>query len=353
MTFHPVTPTIGNVVPPLPVADGGTGQVTLTANELLVSGTTPTGAFQQVTTGTPGQVLLSGAPPTFGAQNYGGIFGNGSDGAVIFDGIATPVAGATLSGSTYTMTRDIQGTNVTVNNGVTLKPTNFRIFCLGTFTNNGTISAAGNAASAGTAGGNNGSALLTGGAAGGNGGTGVNGTGANGSAANFGIAGGNGGAGTSGAAGSGGAISGTSNVNAQANILNTPHPLLVGITTYFNSSRTMFWGAGGGGGGSDASSNAGGGGGGGGSIVAIFAWAAVNSATGTITVQGGAGANGTGGNAGGGGGGSGGLVAVYTLAAWTQSGTVTVTGGAKGTKAGSGADGSNGGTGVSLNVVVV
>ena len=37
------------------------------------------------------------------------------------------------------MTRDIHCTSITVNNGVTVKTGNCRIFCRGTVTNNGTI----------------------------------------------------------------------------------------------------------------------------------------------------------------------------------------------------------------------
>ena len=48
------------------------------------------------------------------------------------------------SASTYTLTRDIHCTSVTINNGVTVKTANYRIFCRGTITNNGTISNNGN-----------------------------------------------------------------------------------------------------------------------------------------------------------------------------------------------------------------
>lgn len=290
---------------------------------------------------------------------FAGIFGNGSDGAITFDGTTTPVAGATLSGSTYTMTRDIQATSVTVNGGVTavtVKTSSsqgtFRIFCQGTVTvaSNATITAAGNAASGSTAGAALASGSLVGGRAGGAGGTGVSGGGANGANASFGVAGGAGGAGTSGGFGSGGTVTFSGTI-AVTNILITPVPVLAGIVGYGGSSPQIGAGAGGGGGGSDASSNAGGGGGGGGGIVAILAYAVVNN--GTITAAGGAGANGTGGNAGGGGGGSGGLILIYTLSAWTA-GTTNVSGGGKGLKAtgGTGSDGNNGGTGNVLNVVV-
>jgi hypothetical protein len=43
------------------VANGGTGDATFTANELIASGTTSTGAFQQITNGSAGQVLTANA----------------------------------------------------------------------------------------------------------------------------------------------------------------------------------------------------------------------------------------------------------------------------------------------------
>jgi hypothetical protein len=282
----------------------------------------------------------------------GGLFGQGTDGAITFDGIATPVAGATLSGSTYTMTRDIQATSITVNATVTVKPVNWRLFCKGTITvaSTGAIVADGGAASGSTAGtAVNTVNMIQGSGAGGAGGTGVSGAGANGGTVNWGLIGGAGGAGTSGAGGTGGTSNtGSSLTNGPNNPFITPIPYLQGGAFWNGANRGLNWGAGGGGG-SDASSNAGGGGGGGGGVICMFAYAVVNS--GTLSAQGGAGANGTGGNAGGGGGGTGGFVVAYTLSAWTA-GTITVNGGAKGTHSGTGSDGNNGAAGTSLNVVL-
>lgn len=295
------------------------------------------------------QVVTAGFLTGLSPQNYAGVFGAGSDGAVTFDGTTT-VLGLVPSTSVYTMTRDIFCTAITVNNGVTLKTGNFRIFCQGTVTTNGTISNAGNAASGATPGGVAGSAAAyAGGRAGGAGGSGSSGAGAAGGVAVFGTPGGAGGAGVSGAAGAGGTTSIT-NATASAGIFPTPFAALLGVAGYAFASNLLGTGAGGGGGGSDSSSNAGGGGGGGGGIVAIFAWA-VNNGGGTISVAGGAGGNAVGGNAGGGGGGSGGLILVYTLTAWTA-GTTNVTGGALGTKLGSGTNGNTGGAGLVLNVVL-
>jgi hypothetical protein len=287
-------------------------------------------------------------------KSPGGVFGTGADGAVAFDGTATYAGFSTTTGSApnlvYTLTRDVQATSIIISAGITVKTGNFRVFCQGSCTNNGTLSNAGNNAS-GSSGGGASSAALTGGRAGGGGGTGVSGPGGNGTAANFGTAGGNGGAGTSGAAGTGGTAANTGTI-AQNNLLQVPWALIVNQVNYANTGYSVGFGAGGGGGGSDASSNAGGGGGGGGGVVAVFAGAFTNSATGTVTVAGGNGANGTAGNAGGGGGGAGGLIAIYTRTPWLQSGTLNVGGGTKGTHAGTGADGVNGGAGLSLNVVV-
>lgn len=67
------------------------------------------------------------------------LFGTGADGAVAFDG-STTILGLVPAGNIYTMTRDIHCTNITINNGVTIKPAGYRIYATGTLTNNGTIS---------------------------------------------------------------------------------------------------------------------------------------------------------------------------------------------------------------------
>jgi hypothetical protein len=330
------------------------------AADLPAGTTSAQGALQL--DGTAGDIQPVGTAAVAGAKGeaadaehvhlgfFGGIFGTGADGSVTFDGTTT-ILGMVPSASVYTMTRDIQCTSITINNGVTLKPAGYRIFCRGTVTNNGTITVAGNAATAGAAGAATGSTSLGGGLAGGAGGTGANGSGAAPAVnASFGSAGGAGGAGTSGGAGNGG-TAGVSNTIGQNNVLQTPYAILTGIYFYALTTRALSWGGAGGGGGSDAGSNAGGGGGSGGGIIAILAFAVINN--GTITVQGGNGANGTGGNAGGGGSGSGGLIVAYTLVAWTA-GTLTVSAGTPGSKAGSGtgSNGNSGGVGLALNVVL-
>lgn len=271
----------------------------------------------------------------------GSIFGNGSDGALVFNGSST-VAGMVPSSNVYTMTRDIYATDITINNGVTLKPANFRIFCRGTLSNAGTISAIGNAgAAAGTAGGSMGSGTLVGGRAGG---AGTTGTGGAGSAAFIGMpAGGAGGAGNPGAAGAGGTI-----VNSTVMPYQLVFPVLSLNTSFNFNQNPPMGGPGGGAGGGDGTNNGGGGGSGGG-IIVIIAYKVVN--TGTISVKGGAGGTPTAGNTGGGGSGSGGVILIYTLVAWTA-GTTDVTAGSAGSLHGTGSNGVAGGSGTVLNVVL-
>jgi hypothetical protein len=327
------------------------------AADLPTGTTSAQGALQL--DGTAGDIQPVGTAAAAGAKGqaadaehvhpgfFGGIFGNGTDGALTLNGTNT-YPGMSLAGSTYTMSRDIQATSITISGGVTLKPANFRILCRGTVTNAGTISSVGFSSSSSAGGSLSASGSMGGGRAGGAGGTGASGAGANGTAASNGNAGGAGGAGTSGTAGAGGTTT-VSLANAQANVFSLPFAVLSGVGGFSLGSITPAFGAGGGGGGSDASSNAGGGGGGGGNVVAILAWAFVN--TGTVTVAGGNGANGTAGNAGGGGGGAAGAILVYTLSAWTQ-GTTTVSGGNPGSGSGTGSAGSTGGAGLALNTVL-
>src|SRR5437870_292192 len=75
-----------------------------------------------------------------------GMFGDGSDGAVTFDGSST-VLGLVPSSSTYTLNRSIFCSAITVNGGVTIRTAGYRIFCTGTLTNSGTITNAGAAGS--------------------------------------------------------------------------------------------------------------------------------------------------------------------------------------------------------------
>lgn len=310
-----------------------------------------------------------------------GIFsyGDGSDGAAVLDGSATP-AGMSKSGSDYTLTRDGYYTDMTMSTGTTLNTAGYRVFGNGTLTLNGTakISRDGNAGTSvvnQAAGGAGGAALadgyLKGSPAGGTGGTssttvtvnptdGTNTTNSIGSSAN---AAGAGGAG-SGGAGSAAGATGTATASNVKLIANWHLATLLdvgstGSTVKFGNSAS----AGGGGYGGIGGGAAGGGGGGTGSpggIVAIYFRSIVIGASASITANGGNGGNGSSGLyngtvQGGGGGGSGGnggqVILVYNQL--TNSGTVSATGGTKGTggTAGAGAvAGSDGTAGSAGNI---
>ncbi|MGC1490831.1 MAG: hypothetical protein WA798_05610, partial [Candidatus Acidiferrum sp.] len=98
------------------------------------------------------------------------IFGNGVDGADNFTGTGGTVAGATLSGSTYTMQRSIFCNGCTVSTGVTIKENGFTFQDAGTLTLSGTANINDNGASAvtTTAGATRGAQWFGGTAAGGN-----------------------------------------------------------------------------------------------------------------------------------------------------------------------------------------
>jgi hypothetical protein len=68
MGFFPSFPSVGDLVPPVTVPDGGTGLTTLTADALLAGGLTSASPLQQIPAGTAGQFLKSagaGALPGF------------------------------------------------------------------------------------------------------------------------------------------------------------------------------------------------------------------------------------------------------------------------------------------------
>lgn len=280
-----------------------------------------------------------------------GIYGDGSDGTVTFDG-STTILGMAPSSSIYMLTRDFYFAAVTINNGVTIKTNGFRIFCAGTMTNNGIISFAGNAAAnvnTGSNGANGNSSINNrGGTNGGlntSGGVSTTTTGGAGDACggngySFGGQGGAGGAGTS-AAGAGGS---TNALPTTALSQRGANPMLIWITAG-NIGNPTQGGTGGGAGGGDGT-NRGGGGGAGGGVVALYI--KTFAGTGTITAAGGAGGNSLAGNTGGGGGGGGGLIVIVSssISAGAISGqTITVAGGVGGTKQGTGVNGSTGAAG--------
>jgi hypothetical protein len=320
-------------------------------------------------------VVIGGTSVQYTINDFGIYsFGDGSDSTAAFDGV-NAVTGASRSGSTYTLTRDVYYTTMDVSTGVTINPAGYRIFVRNTLTLNGTATiarngnagTAGGAAGGGVAGGSGGAALadgyLKGSVAGAQGATsvgrintdGIGGTtgtstsnslGSNGTG---GGAGGDGSGGTKGSAGSGGTAT-ASNVKLIANwhLATLLDVSSSGSTVKFDNSAGAGGGASGGGGGGLAGGSGGGGGSAGG-IIAIYARSLVIGASASITANGGAGGNGgsqgssPGGGGGGGAGGNGGqLILVYNTL--TNSGSLSVAAGAGGSGGGPGGGGGSAGS---------
>ena len=312
-------------------------------------------------------------------------FGTGLDGNSLFDGSAT-YSYASLVGSTYTLTRDLYASAITVNNGITLRTGGYIVHTVSTITNNGTIDNSGaNASNGNNASGSTGG---TGGAfgasglgatlptppsstSGGNGGnqessgTGSSaGVAANPSLGSSGVAGGSGGTVTGYSGGTAAAGGTTTAETASISYIYTTKTLvagsevsaarflarIVGSTSGATTSASASSSGGGGGAGARAldGGGAGGGGGGAGGVggnILLVASSIVNN--GTISVNGGNGGNGgnssiAGGRGGGGAGGSGGVILmIYNT--YSGSGSLIATGGTGGT-AGSGGGTANAGT---------
>lgn len=149
------------------------------------------------------------------AATRANIFGDGSDGDIIFDGTTDLNDFSSRSGTTYTLTRDLFADNMTVNVGVTVKGGGFRIFVAKDLRNQGTIHSNGGN---GGVGGNGGSVSGTTGGAGGAGGAAGALAHAQGSlpAVLAGVIGGAGGAGRGVGAGSAGANGGTGKNRAKS-----------------------------------------------------------------------------------------------------------------------------------------
>jgi hypothetical protein len=284
-------------------------------------------------------------PSTVGGMN---ALGDGSDGAVTLDGSTAFNGFSSLAGSTYTMTRDLHATSLTVNSGVTLKPSGYIIFVTGAVLLNGTLSFDGAAAAVGVAGA---AVQKTVGSL--PGGTGSTGNGATG-ATSTGILGGSAliaGAGASGTAGAANAIVGSLTATQIATRLKSPVGLLCGTVALAGSARQLCGGSSGSSGGGDGT-NVGGGGGAGGGLIAVTCTAMTIGAAGVVSAVGGAGGTPSAGNCGSGSGGGGGGFLLYSRTALVNSGTITLTGGAPGAKTGTGTNGGTGNNGVSLNVVL-
>jgi hypothetical protein len=285
------------------------------------------------------------------------VYGDGSDGAVTFDG-STTILGIAPASSKYTLTRDIFLASSTINNGVTIITNGFRIFCSGTLTNNGTIQWNGaNGGNTGTAGGvtsnasssfNQGVGTSSPGTNGGAGTTANGSVGATSAVRNFGGAGGSGGGGGSGVGGSFGGLV------APAAGFSAPRWLLFAVLGMLISGALAVanycGGTGGGGGGGDGT-NKGGAGGSGGGIVIVCAKAVAG--TGAIQARGGNGGSPTtaGTGNGGGGGGGGGVVIVVSESASggaIAGQTIDANGGAFGNGIGGGVNGNAGSAGLTV-----
>lgn len=335
----------------LGVAYGGTGATSLTNHGVVLGQSTS--AVAVTAAGTSGQVLTSNgasADPTFqtapAATKFIGIYGDGSDGSLTYDG-STTINGDAPAANVYTVNRDVWASAITINNGVTLVIGGHKIFCSGTLTNNGTIKhdganastiTQGNGASTGTMG------INTGGSNGGVGKT-VTATGASGAAISASsLSGGTGGTGGNDGSGHNGGAGG---VITMTTTTVTP-PRAFPLVHILVSAGPFTGGSGGGGGGVFSGSTSGAGGGGGGPLL-ICAKSIVNT-SGSIHANGGNGSAASGTFAGGGGGGGGGLV--FLLYDSFTGNVATVTGGTHGNGAGGGSNGNDGGVGTIISLMM-
>ncbi len=299
------------------------------------------------------------------------VFGDGSDGAITFNGTSTllgivPNPNSAENG-VYTLARDVfLADGSALNSGISIKTNGYRVFCQGTFTNNGTIHWNGNAGAAQTTAGaelsNSTSSITRGtsgtapGTAGGAGGTttGSGGTGCTG-VVSLGAVGGIGGTGTSGAGGAAGTQTNTQLAQELVPRMGINAALMAwftaGTTTNPFSVNSIYGGTGGGGGGGDGTQ--GGGGGGGGGVVGVFV--RTFAGTGAIQARGGNGGTPTAGARGGGGGGGGGVVVVISssVSSGAISGqTIDANGGTKGSPHGGGSDNAANGSGGTVILLV-
>lgn len=310
---------------------------------------------------------LSAVYQTVGGGGGGGVsnffYGDGSDGALHFDG-STTILGIVPSGNVYTLTKNVFASSITLDSGVTIKTSQYVICCSGTFTFNGVLNDDGTNAS-GTTGGASLGGILQQQTFGGFGTTAANGNFTTGGGVGGVFGGGSGGSG--GSAGVAGQPGATQSISAGGALLARTGEfwaltvLLSNTTTGFYSNidsafsqpnRNGTWTGGGGGNGcGDGASNSGAGGGAGGIILVRAKTLAVGAAA-SVSAKGGNGSNSAGGNACGGAGGGGGVgmfqCGTYSGTALTTAGgspNVVLTGGTHGTGTGTGGNGGDGGTG--------
>jgi hypothetical protein len=288
--------------------------------------------------------LIAPAGAAFAGLEVIGTFGGSGSYTMRVDNLASRplMPGTTRSGATYTLTRDVYFTDLTVNSGVTVKANGYRLYCRGKLSGAGTISHNGAAGSGVTGGTGAGDGSVKGGW--GSGGAGGNGA-ANGAASltapglGHGGSGGGGGAGTS---FTGGASTGPTTPDGG---VRRALPELINPFVWRTSGSpgaAPIGGGGAGGGGGGATGGTGGGGGGAGGVLIIVAH--VIAGTVALQAKGGDGAAATTNGGGGGGGGGGAIHLLYAdKSGWT--GTTDVSGGAAGAKNGTGTIGTAGSAG--------
>ena len=340
------------------VTSSPNGVVTAAKGTLAIETTTPT-IWQNTDGGTTWVQFISGSDTQESVY-----YGPGTDGTVTFDGTTT-ILGIVPSSSTYVLTKDIAPQNMTVNNGVTIRTDNFRVFVKGTLTNNGTIMSNGFTAvnqTHGNGGGNNTHFYAASLGNGGNGGAAGAGGVGNGPgtaptqwvALGTTAAGANGGGfGQGGGGGSTGANAGGGGAAVALGSTNGGVFTAVGGFTGKGDAIGVSWtltGSGGGGGGCVGGACTGGGGGGGGGPVFVGANQCLG--TGVISSKGGNGGTAVlgGGTGAGGGGGGGGGVVVFIYSHRSAGCTTSVAGGTGTVGVGTGANGGNGSSGLALTL---
>lgn len=312
-------------------------------------------------------------------------YGDGSDGAITFDGSTTYAAFASLSGGVYTLTRNVYATTIVLSGTAIVDCANAEVYATVSITRTGTAKFRnnGNAGTAGASGGAGAAAkagiTLPGQVASGGGASGSNnnaqgGTGTAGTAVTFGIVGagaggGAGGAGSGGGPGPGGgagAAPATKRLPRTVSLATLFFDYITGTLQLIQTSS----GSGGGGGGwgtgtSGSTGGTGGGGGGPAGIVKVSALTITDSGTGTmfeaIGGVGGAGSIAAGtsiasGGGGGGGGNGGVIIRIYHNLTGTAATNVTAgaggVGGAGVVGGGTGVTGSTGTAGAVYNIIV-
>jgi len=126
-------------------------KLSMSTDRLLGRTTASSGAVEEIqltTTGTSGPATLIGATlniPQYSVAASATIYyGDGFDGTIILNGTNTYTSIMTLVGSTYTLSRSIFPSSLTVNAGITLLTNGYQITCNGTTTINGTVGSVGN-----------------------------------------------------------------------------------------------------------------------------------------------------------------------------------------------------------------